>query len=184
MNIQQDRTLQEAATSLSVPDVISAAKIFFARRNNIYAAFVEKEGPSFVSLRGQGGEEVLIGAVPASQGGGTRVTVNDPEPLAGTVLSFLVRASDLLAEPEPGPTPMLVDGMLVDRCLGAIVGRWKHGKTWGVLELAIAVASGEFPVESTGFIAFCAIGRGLLLACTSVHIFAFRLHEGRFTPQL
>jgi hypothetical protein len=74
MNIQQDRTLQEAATSLSVPDVISAAKVFFARRNNIYAAFVEREGPSFVSLRGQGGEEVLIGAVPASEGAGTRVT--------------------------------------------------------------------------------------------------------------
>jgi len=74
MNIQQDRTLQEAATSLSVPDVIGAAKVFFARRNNIYAAFVEREGPSFVSLRGQGGEEVLIGAVPASEGAGTRVT--------------------------------------------------------------------------------------------------------------
>ena len=74
MNIQQDRTLQETTTSLSVPDVIGAAKLFFARRNTIYAAYAEKEGPSFVSLRGQGGEEVFIGAVPASEGSGTRVT--------------------------------------------------------------------------------------------------------------
>jgi hypothetical protein len=48
--------------------------LFFARRNSLYAAFAEREGPSFVSLRGQGGEEVLIGAVPAREGTGTRVT--------------------------------------------------------------------------------------------------------------
>lgn len=74
MNIQEDRTLQETLTSLSVPDVITAAKTFFARRNSLYAAYAEKEGPSFVSLRGQGGEEVVIGAVPAREGTGTRVT--------------------------------------------------------------------------------------------------------------
>jgi hypothetical protein len=74
MNIQDDRTLQEFRTTLSVGEVISAAKSFFARRNSLYAAFVEKEGPAFVSLRGQGGEEVLIGAVPATDGAGTRVT--------------------------------------------------------------------------------------------------------------
>src|SRR5690349_23816115 len=74
MNIQDDRTLQETRTALSVADVIAAAKTFFARRNSLYAAFVEKEGPTFVSLRGQGGEEVLIGATAASDGAGTRVT--------------------------------------------------------------------------------------------------------------
>ena len=74
MNIQEDRTLQEARTSLSVPDVLTAAKRFFARSNRLYAAFVEKEGPTFVSLRGQGGEEVIVGAVPAADGNGTRVT--------------------------------------------------------------------------------------------------------------
>jgi hypothetical protein len=74
MNIQQDRTLQEARTSLSVADVLSSAKTFFARRNNIYAAFIDKEGPTFVSLRGQGGEEILIGATPAADGKGTLVT--------------------------------------------------------------------------------------------------------------
>lgn len=56
---------------------------------------------------------------------------------------WLIRASDLLAEPDPGPTPMLVDGLIVDRSLAAIVGKWKHGKTWGLLELGISIATGE-----------------------------------------
>ena len=74
MNIQEDRTLQETRTTLGVSDVLAAAKAFFARRNSLYAAFVEREGPTFVSLRGQGGEEVLIGAVQAKDGTGTLVT--------------------------------------------------------------------------------------------------------------
>lgn len=74
MNIQEDRTLQETRTTLSVPDVIATAKTFFARRNSIYAAFAEKEGPNFVSLRGQGGEEILIAAASDGDGTGTRVT--------------------------------------------------------------------------------------------------------------
>jgi hypothetical protein len=74
MNIQADRTLQETLTAMSVADVLAEAKRFFVRRNSIYAAFIEKEGPQFVSLRGQGGEEVLIGAVASAGGAGTRVT--------------------------------------------------------------------------------------------------------------
>lgn len=74
MNIQEDRTLQEARTTMSAPEVIEAAKRFFARRNSLYAAFVEREGPTFVSLRGQGGEEVLIGVTSAKDGAGTLVT--------------------------------------------------------------------------------------------------------------
>jgi len=74
MNIQADRTLQETRTTMSATDVIAEAKRFFARRNTIYAAFVEREGPTFVSLRGQGGEEVLIGVAAAPDGAGTRVT--------------------------------------------------------------------------------------------------------------
>ena len=74
MNNQEDRTLQEARTTMSVPEVIEAAKRFFARRNSLYAAFVEREGPTFVSLRGQGGEEVLIGATTAKDSAGTLVT--------------------------------------------------------------------------------------------------------------
>ena len=69
---QQDRTIQETVTTLPPDDVLSAAKGFFARRANIYGAFLDREGPTFVSLRGQGGEEVIIGVRPAE--GGTAVT--------------------------------------------------------------------------------------------------------------
>lgn len=61
----------EYRTTLSPADVLSKAKSFFARRNPIYAAFLEKEGPTFVSFRGQGGEELVIGVAPVD--GGTSV---------------------------------------------------------------------------------------------------------------
>ena len=72
MSNQQRRTLQHTRTSLAPGQVLAAAKDFFARRNAIYAAFPEKEGPTFVSMRGQGGEEILIGV--ATDAEGTTVT--------------------------------------------------------------------------------------------------------------
>jgi hypothetical protein len=65
---QSDRTLQEYHTTLPASEIVSRAKKWFAKRNGIYAAFVEKEGPSFVTLRGQGGEEIVIGATPKDDG--------------------------------------------------------------------------------------------------------------------
>lgn len=59
---QSNRQLQERLTSRSVPDVIAEAARFFTRRGGIYSAFVEKQGPSHVVLRGQGGEELVIAA--------------------------------------------------------------------------------------------------------------------------
>ncbi len=61
----------EYRTSLSPADVLGKAKSFFARRNPIYAAFLEKEGDTYVTFRGQGGEELVIGVAPAD--GGTAV---------------------------------------------------------------------------------------------------------------
>ncbi len=69
---QTDRTLQEMVTTLGAGETLAAAKTFFARQNGIYAAFPEQESPSHVTLRGQGGEEIVIGVAPAT--GGTRVT--------------------------------------------------------------------------------------------------------------
>jgi len=66
------RTLQECLTSLAPAEVLARAKKFFARRSTLYAAFLDKEGPTFASFRGQGGEEIVIGVAPAD--GGTRVT--------------------------------------------------------------------------------------------------------------
>lgn len=47
---------------MSVADVLESAVRFFARQSGVYSAFVEKQGPTHVVLRGQGGEEVVIGA--------------------------------------------------------------------------------------------------------------------------
>jgi hypothetical protein len=69
---QSQRTLQEYRTSLGAAEVIAAAKRFFSQRNSLYAAFLDLEGPAFVSFRGQGGEELIIAA--ASEDGATRVT--------------------------------------------------------------------------------------------------------------
>ena len=69
---QIDRTMQEYRTSLSPAEALAEAKRFFARRNNIYSVFPEREGETFISFRGQGGEELIIGVAPAD--GGTLVT--------------------------------------------------------------------------------------------------------------
>lgn len=67
-----NRTLLEIRTSTPPADVLERAKHFFAARNSIYAAFVEREGPQYVTLRGQGGEELIVHAMPGP--GGSQVT--------------------------------------------------------------------------------------------------------------
>lgn len=52
-------------------------------------------------------------------------------------------AADLLRQPDPGPTPFLVESLLVDQCLGVIQGSAKVGKTWTLLELARAIVTGD-----------------------------------------
>ena len=60
---QSQRTLQEYRSSLSPVAVLEAAKKFFTSRNSIYSVFPDKEGPTYVSFRGQGTEELLIAAL-------------------------------------------------------------------------------------------------------------------------
>ena len=69
---QTQRTLQEYHTTLTPDEVLGEAKQFFSGRNSIYATFIDRDGPTFVSFRGQGGEELIIAA--AADGGATRVT--------------------------------------------------------------------------------------------------------------
>ena len=69
---QSQRTLQEFRTTATPEEVLAEAKDFFTRRNAIYATFIDRDGPTFVSFRGQGGEELIIAAV--AQDGATRVT--------------------------------------------------------------------------------------------------------------
>ncbi len=67
----------ETTTSLPGPEVLARAKRFFQDRVPANAAFPEKEGPTFLTLRGQGGEEIAISV--ATGPNGTRVR-------AGTLL--------------------------------------------------------------------------------------------------
>lgn len=71
---QSGRTLQQQRTALPAAEVLSSARNFFSQRSGIYAAFLEKEGPTWMSLRGQGGEEIVIAATADS--GSTAVTAS------------------------------------------------------------------------------------------------------------
>jgi RecA-family ATPase len=59
------------------------------------------------------------------------------------VTAWLIDAADLLAEPDPGPTPWLVDRLIVERAIVAAVGRWKTTKSYGLLDICISVATGR-----------------------------------------
>lgn len=61
----------EVVTTLDGAEVLRRAKRFFAERVPMYAAFPEKEGPTYLVLRGQGGEEIALATLAAP--GGTRV---------------------------------------------------------------------------------------------------------------
>src|SRR5947208_15251448 len=62
------------STIVALPpqDVLERARRFFSERVPHVAAFVEKEGPGFLVLRGQGGEEIALHAS-ADAAGTTRV---------------------------------------------------------------------------------------------------------------
>jgi hypothetical protein len=66
------RTLQEYWTTLAPQDVLARAKDFFSERNPLYATFLEKEGPGYLTFRGQGGEEIVLAAT--QKDGATLVT--------------------------------------------------------------------------------------------------------------
>jgi hypothetical protein len=61
----------EVVTTLDGAEVLRRAKSFFAERVPMYAAFPEKEGPGYLVLRGQGGEEIALAVMPSPDG--TRV---------------------------------------------------------------------------------------------------------------
>jgi len=63
--------VHETTTPLPPDEIIARAKQFFAERVPNTAAYPEKEGPTYLTLRGQGGEEIALAAF-ASEAG-TRV---------------------------------------------------------------------------------------------------------------
>ncbi len=44
------QTMQESTTSASPADVLARAKVFFANRPSLYAAFIDKQGPELLLL--------------------------------------------------------------------------------------------------------------------------------------
>lgn len=98
-NSQRARTVQEVSTALSSAKIFSEAKTFFGRQSGVYSAFVEQEGPTHITLRGQGGEEIVIGT--ASRNGVTRVT-------ASSYLFDQQIARFLSTLPPPPATPGLI----------------------------------------------------------------------------
>jgi hypothetical protein len=97
---QRNRTLQETTTSLGPAEVLAAAKDFFARQTGVYAAFPEQESKSHVSLRGQGGEEIVVAAVPGA--GGTQVT--------GSTYLFDQQVARFFATLSPIPLAVSTEG--------------------------------------------------------------------------
>ncbi len=65
--------IHTTTVTLAPADVLARAQQFFAERVPNAAAFVEKSGPTFLTLRGQGGEEVVFSAWTDSGNGVTRV---------------------------------------------------------------------------------------------------------------
>jgi hypothetical protein len=93
--------IQEITTAVSPTAVLAAAKVFFTRRNPIYAAFLEKEGADYVTFRGQGGEELVIGVTPV-EGGGTRVR--------GSTYLFDAQISRFFSTLDPVPAAEAIVG--------------------------------------------------------------------------
>ena len=65
--------IHTTTVTLPAAEVLSRAQQFFAERVPNSAAFVEKSGANFVTLRGQGGEEVVFSAWADTENGVTRV---------------------------------------------------------------------------------------------------------------
>jgi hypothetical protein len=85
--------IQEITTTMPPAKVITAAKEFFAKRSGIYTAFLEQEGAGYVTFRGQGGEELVIGAT--AMDGATVVR--------GSTYLFDQQVSRFLASLDPAP---------------------------------------------------------------------------------
>jgi hypothetical protein len=87
----------QVATTLDGAEVLRRAKRFFAERVPNQAAFPEKEGPAWLTLRGQGGEEIAFAV--RYEGGRTLVR-------AGTLL--FDQAVDRFLSTLPAPAEQSV----------------------------------------------------------------------------
>jgi hypothetical protein len=85
--------IQEITTTMPPAKVIAAAKEFFAKRSGIYTAFLEQEGAGYVTFRGQGGEELVIGAT----------AIDGATVVRGSTYLFDQQVSRFLSSLDPAP---------------------------------------------------------------------------------
>ncbi len=81
----------QTVTSLPGSEVLARAKRFFRERVPGNAAFPEKEGPAYLTLRGQGGEEIAIAVTAGPEGTRVRAGTLLFDQAVGRFLSTLPR---------------------------------------------------------------------------------------------
>ncbi len=89
--------VHQLTTTLPGPEVLARAKAFFAERVPHQAAFPEEEGPTFVTLRGQGGEEIALATLPAEGGTLVRASTLFFDQAIGRFLSTLPQVAGAAA---------------------------------------------------------------------------------------
>ena len=85
--------IQETTTTMAPAQVLAAAKDFFTNRSGIYSAFLEQEGAEYATFRGQGGEELVIGAT----------IVDGATVVRGSTYLFGQQVSRVFASLDPAP---------------------------------------------------------------------------------
>jgi hypothetical protein len=84
--------IHEMTTTLSGEEVLARAKTFFAERVPQYSAFLEKEGQTYATFRGQGGEEIAVAVFLAENGVRVRASSMLHDQTIGRFLSTLPEA--------------------------------------------------------------------------------------------
>jgi hypothetical protein len=87
----------EVITTLDGPEVLRRAKGFFAERVPLNAAFPEREGPTYLTLRGQGGEEIAFAVWATPRGTRVRVSTLFFDQVVDRFLSTLPLPSEHVA---------------------------------------------------------------------------------------
>lgn len=87
----------QTITSLPGAEVLARAKEFFGERVPHNAAYPEKEGPAWLTLRGQGGEEIAIAVFEGPDGTRVRASTLLFDHVVSRFLSTLPAAAEGVA---------------------------------------------------------------------------------------
>jgi hypothetical protein len=87
----------EVITTIDGAEVLRRAKDFFAERVPLNAAYPEKEGPTYLTLRGQGGEEIALAVWPVQNGTRVRISTLFFDQVVDRFLSTLPLPSEHVA---------------------------------------------------------------------------------------